>query len=94
MKTAKNFMYLGHHFTPVRQFAPDEQEQPLSLMGLRSIGFSNYTDFNNAITSEWDYEEFYGVARKKGAGEIDVFLLDRKTYVVPATNELFKYENA
>lgn len=88
----KSFIYLGKKFTPVRQFSTSESKRALQLP-LRSIGISNYSGENykvhNHISDQWSYDEFYKKASKIGAGEIDVFLMNKKE-VVPCENELFE----
>lgn len=82
----KSFKYNGKKFTPVRQFTREEQKTGIGLP-LRSIGINNYDQGN------WNYEDFYKEAKKAGAGEIDIFLMEGK-HVVPATNELFEYRQS
>ena len=51
----------------------------------RSIGISNYRGGN------YSHEEFYKQAGKIGAKEIDIFLMNELTVVLPCENELFEY---
>ena len=85
----KSFKLYGQLFTPVRKLTEAEQILGIGLP-LRSTGISNYDNFSNHISSEWNYEKFYEKAKKVGAGEIDVFLMNKKITVVPGTNELFE----
>lgn len=88
----KTFKYLGFTFKPIRKFTKEEDTKGLTL-NFYSIGISNYSDnpYQCRLSSEWDYTDFYTEAKKVGAGEMDVFLMNNKALVIPCGNELFAY---
>lgn len=79
-----SFNFLGKTFIPKRQFTKREENVGLRIVG-RSTGIGNY---EWSKVKGWNYEKFYIEAKKAGAGEIDIFLLDGKE-VIPCENELF-----
>lgn len=51
----------------------------------RGIGISNYNG------GEYSHSEFYAEVAKVSRKEVDIFLMDDKTVVLPCENELFEY---
>lgn len=83
------FTYLGETFQPCRQFTKKELKG--NCLG-RGTGFHNQNeravDKLNFVTNDYNYNEFYKVAREVGANQCDIFLWHGKQ-IIPCSYELF-----
>ena len=84
MKYSNSFNYLNHKFQPLGKL-PKNFDFCVVTRECRSIGISKYQN------GTYSHRNFYQAAKKIGAGETDVFLMDKKTIVLPCQNELFEY---
>jgi hypothetical protein len=92
-KLMKTFKYNGMTFTPLRQFAVFENFKYLSKRLNSSLGVHNYSkEVRSDKVCDWNHTEFYAEAKKAGAGETDIFLLNDRVEVIPCENELFIYK--
>lgn len=94
------FYYKKMKFSPVRKFNNKEKLDIKKGTGfmrtMSSIGISNYKELperRNDFVLDWNYDEFYAEAKKKGMDKADIYLLNDNKYVVPGENELFEYKN-
>jgi hypothetical protein len=76
-----DFVYKGMSFHPIK-----------TLKGKQSDFFfiSKRIADIKITPSGWNYQEFYAIAEKNGAGNIDLFETNGKV-VIPAMNYLFEY---
>lgn len=82
MKTPqKEFEYLGLTFKPLRELKGKDAD---------FNDISNYITLSGKTPKNWNYEEFYELAKKNGAARIDIFLIDNKE-MIPASSCLFYY---
>ncbi|GAB3024490.1 hypothetical protein GCM10027051_31440 [Niabella terrae] len=85
----KPFMYLNRGFFPLRKFKPEEKSRGFAAIGLSTgITVNPKLGVRKRLPGTWDYEQFYEQARRAGAGDYDVFLMNGKP-VVPSNRELF-----
>ena len=75
------FMYNGLAFEPLKNLEGNAANFEAISKRIRDIGIT---------PDEWDYDEFYDVAKKNNA-VVDLYKVGDYT-VIPARNHLFKYE--
>lgn len=76
-----SFTYMGHEFTPVRQF---NEKENLKIIG-HNMGQAV------PIQENWNWDEFYQKATSIGAREIDIFRVDDKYEVIPTAKGIVVY---
>lgn len=80
----KTFTYLTHQFKPIG-LLPKNFDFFEVTRQCRSVGISNYNG------GEYCHQNFYEQAGKIKAKEVDIFLMNDETVVLPCENELFEY---
>ncbi len=78
----KSFTYLGLEFTPIRTLKG--KAASYDNISRRISGNELNTPYS------WNYNEFYELAKKHGAGKVDIFKVNDKDRI-PGTNYLFYY---
>jgi hypothetical protein len=92
MKAKNKFVYNGMEFVPVRKFKVYENFNYVTNRCNGGLGVHNYDkDVRKDKVSHWSWNGFYNEAKKVGAGEFDIFLMNDRVEVVPCQNELFIY---
>jgi len=84
-KAINKFDYLGHTFTPLRNFKKVEIKDGNIIGKFKGIGIDNY---NGGL---WDYEEFYKISDSFNNERMDIFIMDNGKLVIPCENSLFEY---
>lgn len=79
----ETFTYLTHEFKPLG-ILPKNFDFFEVTRQCRSIEISNYQG------GAYSHEKFYKQAGKIGAKEIDIFLMNDETVVLPCENELLE----
>ncbi|MDC0764866.1 hypothetical protein POF51_29530 [Brevibacillus sp. AG] len=77
-----SFTYRGREFKALRKLKGKEETFEAVSKRIHDIGIT---------PANWNYREFYKVASENGAGEIDLFEMDKIT-VIPAEYSLFQYK--
>ncbi|QDX94721.1 hypothetical protein EEL30_22020 [Brevibacillus laterosporus] len=78
----KNFTFEGLQFKPLNTLKGKQGE---------FFAISKRISDKGLTPEDWNYDEFYQVAKENGAGEIDLFEMNGKV-VIPAENYLFEYK--
>ena len=83
----KEFQYKGHTLRPMRKLT--EVESAEENKSSRTSGYGKVVEVN-----EYTYEDFYEIAGKAGASEIDLFILDEKAVVIPSWKGFLRYDES
>ncbi len=82
----KEFKYLNRTYKPLKTLKGKESDFFEICKHQGTVEFT---------PQKWNYNKFYEIAKKNGAGKIDIFIINVKGIeyqVIPGTNYLFVYK--